>query len=102
MNEQQQKLDFTKNVHRNDPITSHEAAEMVSKFAQTHFNIIFQVLLNNLSGLTSQEISDKCKLGYHQVARRIGEMVKIGLLIRTDEKRKTRSGAKGFIWRIKK
>jgi len=97
----QMEIDFSKNVHASDPITSYEAAEMASDFAQSHFNIIFEVLLKHSGGLTSQEISGKCDLGYHQVARRVGEMKKIGLLIRTDETRKTESGAKACVWKIK-
>lgn len=101
MNAMQAQIDHSRQVKAGDPITSYEAAEMAGTFAQNHFNIIFEVLLRHKDGLTSQEISGKCELGYHQVARRVGEMGKIGLIVRTKEKRKTESGLNAFVWRIK-
>ena len=93
-------LDFSTNVHRDDPITSYQAAERVIEFANGHYEIIFHVLLKH-GGLTAEEISDRCELGYFKVSRRLNEMQKKGLIERTGEKRQNRSRYKSCVWRVK-
>ena len=92
-------IDYAKNVHRDDPMTSYEAAEDVHEFAGKHHQIIFHTLLKH-GPLSSESISILCELDRHQVARRLPEMELKGTVERTG---KTSMGKRkhGVVWRAR-
>ena len=68
-------LDFTARHSRTtDPPTSMEAATKARVMALAHCRIIEGVLREADMPLGSQEISDRCELGYVQVARRMSDL----------------------------
>ena len=95
----QAEFDFTKNYHRSDPVTSKKAASRVKYFANAHHGVIFYVLLKH-GGLTSEEISFKCDLDRHQVARRLPEMEQIGTVKKTGHTRRSTKGRQGVVWEV--
>jgi predicted ArsR family transcriptional regulator len=85
-------------LHRkDDPITSHMAAEAAESVRSTHFRIILAALEKYSPG-TSQEIAAWSGLDHWAVTRRMGELRDAGLVIQTQEKRANRSGRMAVVW----
>ena len=85
-------------AHRSDPATSHEAARFMQGMAERHKHIIYTALF--WRGLTSQEISDSCELDYHQVARRMSDLVADGKVQDSGETRPSPGGRRATVWRL--
>lgn len=86
--------------HANDPDTSRAAAVAAEGLSARHKAIIGAVLIfAHPAGLTSQEIAERCGLNYWQVARRLSELRRDGVVVETTERRKTRSGRTACVWR---
>ncbi len=67
-------------ARKNDPITSHAAADAVNQagLIPNHHARIMAVLDQAVEPLTPRAIACKSGLTYHQVQRRIGELQKKG------------------------
>ena len=113
MEERQQALGFEPHtlVRKDDPITSHDAAELSKDVRERHFARIIDELdghaYRNIRidppgpyGLTSEEIAAGCELQHAQVWRRMGELETAGKVIRTQETRKNHSGRKAIVWML--
>jgi len=87
-------------LHRkDDPITSHLAADGARELRGVHFRVILETLRAH-GPATSEEISDRSALGYWAVARRMGELRDAGRVIQTQTRRRNRSGRLAVVWRI--
>lgn len=71
------KPEFTSLARRRDPSTSIKAARKAEKFKVPHAKIIFNVLDWNRP-MTAKEMPEKCHLTFHQVDRRMKELVTAG------------------------
>ena len=90
----------TTHAHRNDPATSHEAAQQAQGLAERHKGIIVAVLGNMGVGLTSREICNCCILDYHQVARRISDLKRDGKVQDSGQTRPSPGGRRATVWRL--
>jgi len=89
---------FFKLARKTDPKTSKKAAEKVD-FSIGHHDQILAVLI--LSGPQGKDgIADRCKLDPNQVARRLHEMVKLGLIRATGKKVKSKSNREEREWEL--
>ena len=95
-------LDFTARHSRTtDPPTSMEAATKARVMALAHCRIIEGVLREADMPLGSQEISDRCELGYVQVARRMSDLATAEVVRRsTGPMYESPSGRRGVRWEL--
>jgi predicted transcriptional regulator len=84
-------------VRASDPVTSFEAAESIKPVAAEHHRIILECLIE-YGALGKDGISAKTKLDGNQVARRLNEMQKIGLIHLTGKTVKSNSGRNEREW----
>ena len=93
---------FEPKEHRrnSDPQTSNLAAHQAPSLAKQHALIVLGVLKKNPSGLTSEEISEKCRLRFDQVWRRTSDLERQNLITKTDTARKNSSGRYAVVWRV--
>lgn len=83
---------------KNDPITSKLAADEVD-FQAKHYDQILAVLI--LSGPQGKdEIADRSTLDPNQVARRLKEMLKLGLVRLTGKTVKSKSNRSEREWEL--
>jgi hypothetical protein len=82
-----------------DPDTSHEAAMSAKELRGIHHGKIMAVF-NPGVRLASEQVSDRIDLTHAQVWRRMNELEKAGLLRRTDEKHKNRSGRMAYRYEV--
>ena len=99
-------------AHAHDPDTSYGAARRARRLVAQHkFTILNRLRLDDIyyrakgcgagvGGLTSQEISDRCKLNYHQVARRISDLKRDGKVIDSGQRRASPGGRRAAVWRL--
>lgn len=96
-------------AHQGEPETAVAAARRARNFAGTHCGLIQVVLRAHPEGLTSHEIEvilhargiahGHCGLSYHEVARRIADLKRAGLVIDSGERRRNPSGLQAAVWR---
>jgi len=86
-------------VRTTDPLTSFEAAESIKPVASKHYLIILDCLQTH-GALGKDGISSLTKLESNQVARRLNEMQKIGLIHLTGRTVKSNSGRNEREWEI--
>lgn len=69
-------------ARKNDPVTSHAAADAVNEtnMLSQHHQVILEVLRHSGESLTPREIADRCYLTYYQVQRRMKELEGKGLV----------------------
>ena len=84
-------------VRASDPVTSFEAAESIKPVAAEHHRIILMCLIE-YGALGKDGISARTKLDGNQVARRLNEMQKIGLIHLTGKTVKSDSGRNEREW----
>jgi predicted transcriptional regulator len=84
-------------VRKTDPITSFEAAELIKPVAAEHHRIILECLQEH-GALGKDGISARTKLDGNQVARRLNEMQKIGIIHLTGKTVKSNSGRNEREW----
>ncbi len=89
----------TTHHHAHDPDTSVQAARGAQGLAEEHQSIIAAVLAT-YGPLTSCEIADRCKLNYHQVARRMSDLVIDGKVMDSGETRRSPGGRRATVWRL--
>ena len=88
-------------AHQRDPGTSLAAAHRAREFAGTHCGLIQVMLRAHPKGLTSLEIAARTQLPYHEVARRIPDLKRAGLVIDSGERRRNPSGLQAAVWRAR-
>ena len=86
-------------VRTTDPLTSFEAAESIKPVVNKHYDIILECL-QTYGALGKDGISSLTKLESNQVARRLNEMQKIGLIHLTGKTVKSNSGRNEREWEI--
>jgi DNA-binding HxlR family transcriptional regulator len=84
-------------VRKTDPVTSHEAAEAIKPVAPKHYSVILDCL-QTYGPLGKDGISAMTNLDSNQVARRLNEMQKIGLIKLTGKTVKSDSGRSEREW----
>ena len=69
-------FEFEPREHRRnvDPQTSNLAAHQAGSLAKQHCAIVLGVLKDHPDGLTSEEISERCRLRFDQVWRRVSDL----------------------------
>lgn len=83
-----------------DPDTSHQAAEDVLPKAQRHRDLALAALrLAGERGLTDFELADLTGVAQTSIGVRRHELVKLGLVVATDDRRSAPSGSAAIVWR---
>ena len=86
-------------VRKDDPETSHQAAESIKPVANKHYKIIHECLEEH-GALGKDGIARHTNLDSNQVARRLNEMLKIGLIKLTGKTVKSNSGREEREWTV--
>ena len=86
-------------VRNTDPVTSFEAAEAIKPVVSKHYQIILECLQAH-GALGKDGISSLTNLDGNQVARRLNEMQKIGLIQLTGKTVKSNSGRNEREWSV--
>ena len=86
-------------VRKDDPETSHQAAESIKPVANKHYKIIHECLEEH-GALGKDGIAHHTNLDSNQVARRLNEMLKIGLIKLTGRTVKSNSGREEREWTV--
>lgn len=97
--EQMFKLPDFPRVRKTDPVTSFEAAESIKPAVSKHYEIILECL-QKYGPLGKDGISSLTKLESNQIARRLNEMQKIGLIKLTGKTVKSDSNRNEREWSI--
>jgi predicted transcriptional regulator len=84
-------------VRKTDPETSFQAAESIKPVAERHFQVILECLQAH-GALGKDGIASLTNLDGNQVARRLNEMQKIGLIHLTGKTVKSNSGRSEREW----
>ena len=94
-------FDPKRHARKNDPVTSHKASEKAGGLAHQHCAEIKRVLDNVYpKGLNFEEIANR--VGFTQttqVSRRMVDLERQGLAVRTGETSPTSSGRQAQIWK---
>ena len=86
-------------VRKDDPETSHQAAESIKPVVNKHYKIILECLEAH-GALGKDGIAHHTNLDGNQVARRLNEMLKIGLIKLTGKTVKSNSGREEREWTV--
>ena len=86
-------------VRASDPETSFQAAESIKPVAPKHYSIILDCLQEH-GALGKDGISAMTNLDSNQVARRLNEMNKLGLIKLTGKTVKSNSGREEREWTV--
>ena len=86
-------------VRKDDPETSHQAAESIKPVVNKHYSIILDCLQEH-GALGKDGIARHTNLDGNQVARRLNEMLKIGLIKSTGKTVKSNSGREEREWTV--
>jgi hypothetical protein len=84
-------------VRKTDPETSFQAAESIKPVVERHFQVILECLQAH-GALGKDGIASLTNLDGNQVARRLNEMQKIGLIHLTGKTVKSNSGRSEREW----
>lgn len=88
-----------RNYRRSDPVTSKEAGERATKFRSGDHEEILRALRRR--PMAAEEIAAFVGWQDHVKAnRRLSELERAGLIVRTDEQHTNRSGRQAFRYRI--
>lgn len=88
-------------ARRDDPDTSHGAAERAAEFAGKHKARILEALRRSPNGATKDEISRVTGIDPVAVARRMRELANEGLVEDSGLRRPTPTGRRAIVWRNK-
>ena len=86
-------------VRAEDPVTSFQAAEEIKPVVNKHYKIILDCLETH-GALGKDGIARHTNLDGNQVARRLNEMLKIGLIKLTGKTVRSNSGREEREWTI--
>ncbi len=91
-------FDWTKSARRDDPETSHEAAQSAGDLARKHHTMILAVLKTTWKPLAAEEVADRTdgQLDKVLVGRRMCELERAGLITKTTQRHINRSGRGAF------
>ena len=92
-------LNLFPRVRKDDPVTSYEAADAIKNKAPDHWSEIVYCLVKH-GALGKDGISGKTTLDPNQVARRLSEMERLGLIKQTGNKVKSNTGRNEREWQI--
>ena len=84
-------------ARKNNPQTSHEAAQSVKDFAKHHQTQILECL-QTFGALGKDGIAEHTKLDKSQVSRRLNEIEKQGLIVQTGRLVRSKSGRREREW----
>lgn len=93
-------LDMFRNVRRDDPETSWDAAMSMQTAAQRNKAIVYRTL-ERFGPMTPEEISTHCELDHSQVWRRVSDLLNDGAIYDTGERRKQSSGRMARVMGVK-
>ena len=93
-------LNLFPRVRKDDPVTSYEAADSIKDKAPDHWDEITNCLVK-YGALGKDGISSKTTLDPNQVARRLSEMERLGLIEQTGNKVKSNTGKNEREWQIR-
>jgi len=93
-------LNLFPRVRKDDPVTSYEAAESIKDKVPDHYTEIIECLILH-GALGKDGISNKTRLDPNQVARRLSEMERLGLIKQTGNKVKSNTGRNEREWCLK-
>lgn len=82
-----------------DPTTSHQAALFAAPKAETHRVIALRMLKAHPDGLTDFQLADLTGIPQTSIGVRRKELVEMGLVEATNQRRPSPSGAKAIVWR---
>jgi CRP-like cAMP-binding protein len=95
----QASLDFTRtHVRTTDPVTSHAAAAQAESLSSKHCKTILGVLTQR--GMTTEQISNYCDLDYIQVARRMTDLKRKGLVVDSGLVIENARGRNAIVWEM--
>ena len=86
-------------VRKTDPVTSFQAADSIKPVAPKHYSVIVDCL-ETYGPLGKDGISAMTNLDSNQVARRLNEMQKIGLIKLTGKTVRSNSGREEREWTV--
>ena len=86
-------------VRKTDPVTSFQAAESIKPVAPKHYSVILDCL-QTYGALGKDGIASLTNLDSNQVARRLNEMNKLGLIKLTGKTVKSDSGRQEREWTV--
>lgn len=87
-------------ARQTDPATSWDAARMAKRGAARLRDRCLKALRDaGESGLTDFELADKVGSQQTSAGKRRGELEKAGLVVRTEDRRPSPSGASAMVWR---
>ncbi len=78
--------------------TSREAALSLHPISGALRQRVLEVITRS-AGMTCDEVEDRTGLSHQTASARVNELSRLGLLIDTGERRKTRSGRNAKVWR---
>ena len=93
-------LTFFPRVRKDDPVTSYEAADSIKDKVPDHYTEIIECLILH-GALGKDGISSKSRLDPNQVARRLSEMERLGLIEQTGNKVKSNTGRNEREWQMR-
>lgn len=98
-NSQRTLFDLIPSAGTRDPVTSFEAAERVNKSGRRQANIerVYKAVQNH-SGYTSRELSYIVDLERHEVARRLSDLLKMGLVRQGGKRTCMKAGTMAVTW----
>jgi predicted transcriptional regulator len=89
-------FDWSDRVRRADPETSQEAARAAGGLAKIHHATILRVLRCEQRPMAAEQIGDCCDMGHVAINRRLTELERGGLIRKTSERHRNRSGRGAF------
>jgi len=93
-------LNLFPRVRKDDPVTSYEAADSIKDKTSDHWDEITKCLVKH-GALGKDGISSNTTLDPNQVARRLSEMERLGLIEQTGNKVKSNTGRNEREWQIR-
>ncbi len=87
-------------AHRNDPATSHEAAESAREMAARHRAIVLEVVRRAGVPLSAEEISALCELDRLQVMKRVSDLKGAGVLRVAEREYRNDSGRRADCYEL--
>ena len=88
-----------------NPTTSKDAAKSMEKRAPIAAAVIYSTICDwgapGSRGLTCDEVECIKKISHQTASARIRDLARIGMIVDSGERRKTRSGRNAIVWRKK-
>lgn len=85
-------------ARRSDPSTSHEAAKLAGRKAETHRQLALRTLQCHPEGLTDFQLSEIVQVPQTSIGVRRHELCQLGLVMDSGTRRRAPSGARAIVW----